>query len=837
MKNYFITSESVTEGHPDKICDNISDAILDNLIVQDPYSRVAVECLVTTGTVHVAGEVTTRGFADVQSIARRVLREIGYTDPKFGIDADDAGVWVSLHGQSADISLGVTETDNKDQGAGDQGMMYGYACNETPELMPLPIILAHKLTRKLSEVRKNGMVKNLGPDGKSQVTIEYKDNKPFRIEAIVIAQQHKEDISEEVLRREIFEKVIKPVCSKFMDERTKIHINTTGRFVIGGPEGDTGVTGRKIIVDTYGGVGRHGGGAFCLTGNSLINTEKGLLQLKELDGKTKDLIVKTDISPTKAELWLDNGEMETIKLLTRDGYEIEGTKNQCLRVIDKTGNYIWRRIDELEDSDWISIQKKNRLFGSSFNTDSFSFVHKPSTYRKNIFDFPEKLTEDYSYLMGLLIGDGNCMMNGGIGICVCEEEQKLNVQNLYKKLFGKFGKIFGHWAFFGGIELRAYLSYLGLKKQRSWQKEVPKSIFYSEPCVVAGFLRGLFDTDGTTRITGRNNDSLDIKLTSTSLKLVKEVQQLLLNFGIVSNIQIVDRIGKVSQINGRDIVSSRILYHLRLKGTESIKIFKEKIRFSLSRKNKILDSIDLSLKTDRLIIPNQIERIRRLWNKLPSEIKQSDEFNIGRLTRSHEGKATKELTYDKLKAFLDGYSKFFEGDYDFEYLRTFYIMNHYYTNIKEIKNSFAPVFDITVPGAHTFTANGLICHNSGKDPSKVDRSGAYMARYIAKNIVAAGLAEKCEVQLSYAIGVAKPTSVNVDCFGTNKITEEKIMQLVLENFDMRPKAIIEQLDLRRPIYRKTASYGHFGRCDEDFTWERTDKADILREQAEIGIKN
>ena len=384
VKNYFITSESVTEGHPDKICDNISDAILDNLLVQDPYSRVAVETMVTTGSVHVAGEVTTRGFADVSTIARRVLKEIGYTDPKFGIDSEDCGVWVAIHSQSADIAQGVNEGENKDQGAGDQGMMYGFACNETPELMPMPIILAHKLTRRLAEVRKNGIIKDLGPDGKSQVTIEYIDDKPTRIDAIVIAQQHRESLSEEELKSEIFEKVIRPICSKLMDDKTKIHINATGRFVIGGPEGDTGVTGRKIIVDSYGGVGRHGGGAF-----------------------------------------------------------------------------------------------------------------------------------------------------------------------------------------------------------------------------------------------------------------------------------------------------------------------------------------------------------------------------------------------------------------------------------------------------------------SGKDPSKVDRSGAYMARYIAKNIVAAGFADKCEVQLSYAIGVSKPTSVHVDCFGTNKIPEEKIMQLVINNFDMRPKAIIENLNLRRPIYRKTASYGHFGRNDEDFTWERTDKAEILRKEAQI----
>ena len=384
MDHFFITSESVTEGHPDKICDQISDAILDNLIVQDPFSRVAVETLVTTGTVHVAGEVTTRGFADVQTIARRVLREIGYTRPEFGIDSEDAGVWVSIHAQSSDIAMGVNEGENKDQGAGDQGMMYGFACNETAELMPMPIILAHKLTKKLAEVRKNGSIKNIGPDGKSQVTIEYNAGKPVRIDAVVIAQQHTCDVCEDELRKEIYDKVIVPVCGNMMDVSTKIHINATGRFVIGGPEGDTGVTGRKIIVDSYGGVGRHGGGAF-----------------------------------------------------------------------------------------------------------------------------------------------------------------------------------------------------------------------------------------------------------------------------------------------------------------------------------------------------------------------------------------------------------------------------------------------------------------SGKDPSKVDRSGAYMARYVAKNIVAAGLAEKCEVQLSYAIGVAKPTSVNVDCFGTNKIPEEDIMHLVLHNFDMRPRAIIENLNLRRPIYRKTASYGHFGRNDEDFYWEKTDKADILRQQAGI----
>jgi S-adenosylmethionine synthetase len=263
-KKTFVTSESVTEGHPDKVCDCISDAILDSLIGQDPFSRVAVECLTTTGTVIVAGEVTTEGFANVQDIVRKTLKEIGYTNPEFGIDCEDAGVLVAIHRQSQDIAQGVDEGkgDSKEQGAGDQGMMYGFACNETPELMPLPIMLAHKLTKRLAEVRKKGIIKKIGPDGKSQVSVEYWDGVPTRVDAVVISTQHLNSKSIPQLRREIKKHVIEPVCKGFLDPKTKYHINPTGRFVIGGPEGDTGLTGRKIIVDTYGGVGRHGGGAF-----------------------------------------------------------------------------------------------------------------------------------------------------------------------------------------------------------------------------------------------------------------------------------------------------------------------------------------------------------------------------------------------------------------------------------------------------------------------------------------------------------------------------------------------------------------------------------------------
>jgi S-adenosylmethionine synthetase len=256
-----ITSESVTEGHPDKICDNISDAILDALLKQDPNSRVAVETATKNGMVILLGEVTTKGYVDFQKITRDTLKKIGYTNPKFGIDYEDCAVLASIQGQSPDIAQGV-DGDIDKQGAGDQGMMYGYASDETEELMPLPIILAHKLTRKMADVRKAGEIEHVGPDGKSQVSVKYENGKPTKVTAVVIAQQHTEGITEEELRKQIQKKVINPVIDKWADKETKYHINATGKFVIGGPEGDAGLTGRKIIVDTYGGVGRHGGGAF-----------------------------------------------------------------------------------------------------------------------------------------------------------------------------------------------------------------------------------------------------------------------------------------------------------------------------------------------------------------------------------------------------------------------------------------------------------------------------------------------------------------------------------------------------------------------------------------------
>ena len=293
MRKYYVTSESVTEGHPDKICDQVSDAILDAIISQDPKARVACETTCTTGIINVMGEITTSAYADIPKIARDVVLDIGYDSSDKGFDGHTCAVSTMIDEQSSDIAMGVDHSPyaddegfDLDTGAGDQGMMYGYACDETPELMPLPISIAHALTKKLTEVRKDGTLEYLRPDGKSQVTIEYIDGKPNKIDTIVISTQHSDEISIEELRQDVYDEVILPVLYQYPSvvdvDGFNCYINPTGRFVIGGPHGDSGLTGRKIVVDTYGGVGRVGGGCFCFPAGTLVKTADGHKPIEQI---------------------------------------------------------------------------------------------------------------------------------------------------------------------------------------------------------------------------------------------------------------------------------------------------------------------------------------------------------------------------------------------------------------------------------------------------------------------------------------------------------------------------------------------------------------------------
>lgn len=829
VSRHLFTSESVAEGHPDKCADQISDAVLDAIIAKDPKAKVDCETLIMQGVVIVTGQITTSAYVNIKQIVRGVLKDIGFNNAKDGLDWETCGVLVSIEEQSPDISMGVNKPIEK-MGAGDQGLVFGYASRETPELMPLPIMLAHGIVKRLADVRKQGIIPYLRPDGKSQVTVEYVDGKPSRVDAIVVAAQHNETADEKKVREDVIEKVVKKVVpGRLIDADTKYYVNSTGRFVIGGTLADSGLTGRKIIVDTYGGVGAHGGGCYCITGDAFVNHLGGLSRLEDLKGKVDStLIVKTDTHPMLANEWLYNGVMGTIRATTEDGYSLEGSEHQLVRVIDEGGDYEWRRIDALKKGDFVAIQRRNRLFGDDVDVSKFSYNYRTGTARHNVTSFPRVLTEDYAYLMGLLIGDGYCKGYDVIQVRVTDPEMKKVVQDLSLRLFGTKGKISGHWWMMSGVELRAFLEYLGVDFSLAPGRDVPPTILSAPKKVVAAFLRGLFDTDGRVGRTGRNKSSADIWLGSISRGLITSVQALLLSFGIVSSVAPFHNGERISEIRRGKAVSNHPEYRLRVKGAGSVKTFQEEIGFGLPSKHKASKELGLAKKRDVQTIPHQRDRITRLWRRLPETERRKDTARIGRFTRASRGKATEELTYSKLKEFLDAYRDILRNENDFAYLEYLHEMGHYYSPVDHTVPSVNHVFDISVPGSQTFTANGFVVHNSGKDPTKVDRSGSYMARYIAKNIVAAGLADRCQVQIAYAIGVAKPVSFMVDTFGTGKVADEKIGEVCGQVFDMRPGLIIKNLDLLRPIFRKTACYGHFGREDPDFTWEKTDKAQELK---------
>ena len=383
-RGYLFTSESVTKGHPDKISDQISDAILDALLAKDPNSRVACETMVSTGMVVVAGEVTTKAYVDIQQVVRNEIKSIGYTDPHIGFDFENCAVLVALDHQSPDISQGVTEGAglHKEQGAGDQGLMFGFACKETPALMPLPIFLAHQLTDKLAKVRENGKLKWLRPDGKSQVTVEYgKNGKPKRIHTVVISTQHTEDVKYATLKKEIIEKVIMPCLpKKLVDKKMILHVNPTGRFVIGGPKGDCGLTGRKIIVDTYGGRGGHGGGAF--SGKDPSKVDRSASYMARYIAK--NVVAAGLADACEVQLSYAIGVAEPISVLV----DTEGTETIDEKVIEKAVKEVFPLtpkgiIDHLKLRRPIYTETaRNGHFGRNVNTTTWEKIDMVNKLRK-----------------------------------------------------------------------------------------------------------------------------------------------------------------------------------------------------------------------------------------------------------------------------------------------------------------------------------------------------------------------------------------------------------------------------------------------------------------------
>ena len=670
MEKRLFTSESVTEGHPDKMCDAISDAILDALMEKDPMSRVACETCATTGLVMVMGEITTNAYVDIQKIVRETVREIGYDRAKYGFDCDTCGVVVAIDEQSTDIAMGVnkalearektmTEDELDAIGAGDQGMMFGFASNETEEYMPYPISLAHKLTRQLTKVRKDGTLKYLRPDGKSQVTVEYDENgKPYRLDAVVLSTQHDDAVTQEQIHEDIKKYVFDPVLPAGMvDENTKFYINPTGRFVIGGPHGDSGLTGRKIIVDTYGGYARHGGGAF--SGKDCTKVDRSAAYAARYVAKNMVAAGLAD----KCEVQLS--------------YAI-GVAHPTSIEVDTFGT------GKLSDDRLVEIIREH------FDLRPAGII-KMLDLRRPIY----KQTAAYGHF-GRTESTDIAM---GVNKALEAREKTMTEDELDAIGAGDQGMMFG----FASNETEEYMPY-------------PISLAH--------------------------------KLTRQLTKVRKD----------------------------------GTLKYLRPDGKSQVTV-----EYDENGKPYRLDAVVLSTQHDDAVTQEQIhEDIKKYVFDpvLPAGmVDENTKFYINPTGRFVIGGPHGDSGLTGRKIIVDTY------------------------------------------GGYARHGGGAF---SGKDCTKVDRSAAYAARYVAKNMVAAGLADKCEVQLSYAIGVAHPTSIEVDTFGTGKLSDDRLVEIIREHFDLRPAGIIKMLDLRRPIYKQTAAYGHFGRTDVDLPWEKLDKVDVLK---------
>lgn len=800
MRNYLWTSECVGCGHPDKVADQISDAILDECLKQDPKSRVACETLVKDSTVVLAGEITTAARFHYSMTVEKVLKDIGYWY--------DFGLIDLLSKQSPEIGNAVTNNE----GAGDQGIMFGYAKRDNQALMPMSIYIARDLVNLLYGSRKNPVSrldKVLLPDCKTQVTLAYNENPsyPKHIDRIVVSTHHLDKLTLDVLRNNMVEKlqdhINKSSYAYLLSSETKFDINPAGLWTIGGPIADCGLTGRKVVVDGYGADCEWGGGALCVAADARINTSIGTIPIQKCNHLGKTDFVTTDNGNKQVGKFYANGEQDTIKLVTNSGYELEATPEHLIRVIDQNGGYVWKMLKDITQQDYIPIQRKDRQFGVNTKHE-FAFTHQQHTHRKLDIEIPSVVTPRVCELMGLWTGDSN---GTGQYISLAVGNQYIESIEYYKKLISDIFKtpatLYGHWVQTNSLEARAFLEYLGCTKHRAWDKEVPEYIWSTTKENVAAFLRGCFETDGHISTSGKRTT---IAYTSTSKKLTLGIQQLLLNFGIISSIQESHPPKQTPKIGKRAITARRNVYILVLKTHNSLLTFKKEIGFCTSRKQNKLYSISETSKDYYDGIPNQLDNLRSIIKRHGLDINHNDTRFLRGCSDPH--KSIKNASYFQLKRFIASLETI-NNLPEIEQLIKLLDMGHYYDTIKSISNSRAVVYDINVPENHTFTANGFIVHNSGKDPTKVDRSAAYMARYIAKNLLHNYTSlNSVKVQLAYVIGKKEPASFRVM---TDKPQyDSELEQVVKDMVDLTPRGIIERFQLTKPIYFDTAQNGHFG---------------------------
>lgn len=717
-KRYYFTSESVSEGHPDKVCDQISDAILDAFLEQDVNSHVAVETLVTTGQVIVAGEVRSLAYVDIPQVVRDTICKVGYTRADYGFEADSCGVMSAIHEQSPDINQGVSREEEKMQGAGDQGIMFGFATDETETFMPVTHYLATLIVRSLAEIRKEGkLMPYLRPDAKSQVTVEYSESgEPLRIDTIVVSTQHDEFASEkamhETIRYDVVNTLIPYVKTKIRDGRVLklfnndiiYHVNPTGKFVIGGPAGDTGLTGRKIIVDTYGGLSRHGGGAFCVDGDTEYLSPDGWKKISEYNGG-------------KVAQW-DNGELTFVDPLVYHKHKAEKMYHLT------TKHFL----------DMVLSENHNVVFETS----------KGNIIKKRVKD----IVDNYE------IANGNAgfipisfKYAGGEGIDMTDDEIRLQV------------------AFCADGTLKGHSPYMNLKK------------FYKKERIIDLLEFTCTEYDYSEYEDGYMRVRFEPKIKSKSLVECFKGANL-------HQLKVIA--GELKEWDG----DCDNVYRTSVKEDAD---FAQFVFMASSGKYA-------SIRYDDRIGEKYGDEEQYIRKSVCYEVRQCDckTTNIRR-TGKH---------------------------------------NTHHVTVEDFTPSDGMMYCFTVPSTMLVLRRNdrvFVTGNSGKDSSKVDRSAAYAARYIAKNIVANGICSKCEIQIGYAIGVAEPVSIMVEDFGTYNGGVGDLGEFVRERFDLSPYGIDRMLGgLKKPIYLPTAAYGHFGRETYEkeglvfFPWEKVmDKEELI----------